>query len=62
MSPETRDPRRDLAEFSDAELDAMAVITPEDIERAKAAFRRDARAPFKRLLDATPIKDPSAGS
>lgn len=37
---------------SDAELDAAAEITPEDIERAREFWRANAPAPFGDLLDA----------
>lgn len=45
------DPERRL---SDAELAEQARITPEDIERAKQAWRRHARPAFRSLLDAEP--------
>jgi hypothetical protein len=38
-----------------AELLELAKITPEDIEHAKAAWRRDARPAAKKLLEAEPI-------
>jgi hypothetical protein len=38
-----------------AELEALARITPADIEHAKAAWRKDARPVAKNLLDAEPI-------
>jgi hypothetical protein len=38
-----------------AELEALARITPADIERAKAAWREHARPGAKNLLDAEPI-------
>jgi hypothetical protein len=54
--------RRPYTPASDAELDALSDITPADIERAKAAWEKDAPAPFKHLLDATdasPEDDPA---
>lgn len=44
--------RRKLTE---AELDQLAEITPEDIEDAKASWRRNAPPEFRDLLDAAPI-------
>lgn len=38
--------------YSAAELDALAEITPQDIEDARAAFERDAPARVRGLLDA----------
>ena len=43
------DPVRRL---SDAELEALAKITPADIERAKAAWEQSAPPAAKKLLDA----------
>jgi hypothetical protein len=39
--------------MSDAELSALAEITPSDLARAAAAWEQDAPSPFKKLLDAT---------
>jgi hypothetical protein len=44
---------------TEAELDAAAAITPDDIARARLAWRRDASPEFRDLLDATP--DPASG-
>ena len=53
--PLARDPQRDLAPFTEEQLDDLAEITPEDLERAQRAFRRDAAGTgFARLLDASP--------
>ena len=43
-------PRFDPA--TEAELDAAAEITPEDIARAQETFRETARKPYRNLLDA----------
>lgn len=59
--PDTPKPiNRHYTPKSDAELDALAQITPSDIEDAKAAWEEDAPAPFKKLLDAKP-DDPPPG-
>jgi acyl-CoA reductase-like NAD-dependent aldehyde dehydrogenase len=47
-----RVPRFDPA--TEAELDAAAEITPEDIARAQEAFRESAPKQFRDLLDAEP--------
>lgn len=48
-----RDPQRDVAEFTDAHLDDLAAVTPEDVERAQRAWRRDtAGTGMEGLLDA----------
>lgn len=39
-------------ELTEEELDALAEITPEDIEAAKRLWRKAAPAEFKNLLDA----------
>jgi hypothetical protein len=45
------DPRQaDMPVFTDDELDAMSIITPEDVERAREAWDRDSGLPG--LLDA----------
>lgn len=36
-----------------------AEVSPEDIDRAKAAWKRDARPQARRLLDATVEPDPA---
>jgi hypothetical protein len=38
-------------QLTDAELDALAVITPEDIQRAKALWSQAAPEQFKDLLN-----------
>lgn len=54
MAP-NRDPQRRLAEFTDDQLDDLAAVTPEDLERAKLAWRQDAAGTgYERLLDAEP--------
>lgn len=40
---------------TEAELDAAAAITPDDVARAGAAWRRDASPAFRDLLDAKPV-------
>lgn len=47
---------RTLRPSSDAELDKLAAITPTDIDSAARAWRQDAPAALKPLLDATPDK------
>jgi len=49
----TDDRRREkLDEPTDEELDELAKITPEDIERASARWKKDAPPEFRDLLDA----------
>jgi hypothetical protein len=48
-------PKFDAA--TEAELDAAAEITPADIAGAQTAWRIDAPAPFRDLLDAQPDKE-----
>jgi hypothetical protein len=45
----------------EAELDRAAAITPDDVARAAAAWRRDASPAFRDLLDATPVEPPARG-
>lgn len=45
-------PLGDVPEESDEELARLAEITPEDIEDAKMAWRRDASPRYRNLLDA----------
>jgi len=40
-------------------LDRLAEITPEDVERAKGAWKKDAPPKMKRLLDAEPVEEPN---
>ena len=44
-------------QLTDEELDAMAEITPEDIEKTKKLWRKVAPDKYKDLLDATPVED-----
>ncbi len=44
---------------SAAERRKAAEVSPEDIDRAKAAWKRDARPEARRLLDATVDPDPA---
>lgn len=46
------DKRRQVDAASEAELDKLAEITPEDIERAKAAWEKNASPEFRDLLNA----------
>lgn len=39
-------------QLTDEELDILAEVTPEDIEKAKKFWRKNAPAKFKNLLDA----------
>lgn len=43
---------------NDPELQRAAEITPEDVDRAKASWRRHAPGQFRGLLDATPDAPP----
>jgi hypothetical protein len=57
MAP-NRDPQRRLAEFTDEQLADLAAVTPDDLERAKLAWRQDtAGTGYERLLDAEPAPD-----
>lgn len=52
----TRKRRRDRATiYSDAELIALALVTPGDIEKAKAAWRKSVPPKYRNLLDAKVI-------
>ncbi len=52
-----QDPKhQDFKPATDAELDDAAEITPGDIDRAVAAWREDAPAEFKDLLDAEELE------
>lgn len=46
--------------LTDAELDALAEITDDDIERARALWRRTVPPEFRDLLDAEYIPDEEA--
>jgi hypothetical protein len=48
------DKRRQPPNVSEDELDALAEITPEDVADAERAWRLDANANAKDLLDAQP--------
>jgi hypothetical protein len=48
-------------DWSDAEIDRLTEITPEDVASAKAVYRRLAPKKAKRLLDAK-TKDDGNGS
>lgn len=48
-------PKFDAA--TEAELDAAAEITADDIAGAKESYRRHASPAFRTLLDAEPIKE-----
>ena len=41
---------------TEQELRDAAAITPDDLMRAQAAWRRDARPAFRTLLDAEPVE------
>ena len=51
------DKRRKAKHSTEAELDKLAEITPEDIEDAMLQWKRDASPEFKNLLDAEPEAD-----
>lgn len=58
--PERSERRRRL---TDRELDELSRVGPEDVERAKAAWRRYAPARWRELLDARPIgEEPPAST
>jgi hypothetical protein len=44
-------------DWSEAQLDTLAETTQADVPEAQAAWRTDAPAPAKRLLDATEKTD-----
>lgn len=48
------DKRRKAKHSTEAELDKLAEITPEDIEYAQQQWRRTASPEFRNLLDAEP--------
>ena len=49
--------KRRVAKTSDRELDKMAEVTPEDIERAKEFWRRNAPKEARDLLEAEPVDE-----
>lgn len=51
------DPNRKAIHWTDEDLDQLAEIGPEDIEEAKAWWRRNADPRFRELLDAEPLDD-----
>ncbi len=61
MSDPAPDPERRLSDAKLEELKEQARITPEDIERAKQAWRRHARPAFRSLLDAEPTEKAKSG-
>lgn len=52
--PMPSDPERIAQPFTDAELDALASVTPQDIERATLAWAQDAPPQYRDLLNAEP--------
>jgi len=54
----------ELPPLTDEQLEALAAVTPQDIEAAAALWRATAPKRYKKLLDATekddPIIDPNA--
>jgi hypothetical protein len=56
------DPMRTAPTYSEAELDALAEITPDDVDRAAAFWRTHASPAFRDLLDAVPTDDRSANA
>jgi hypothetical protein len=61
-----RDPKRSdtppaFDDDTEQELRDAAAITPDDLTRAQAAWRRDARPAFRALLDAQPAERKPAG-
>lgn len=55
------DKRREKIDISDEELDALAEISPSDVEDARRAWRNDASPAFKDLLDAAPDQPDPGG-
>jgi len=55
MTNQTPEP---IEPWTEEELDDLSIITPEDIERAHAQWRKDVPAAFANLLDAQPEKPP----
>lgn len=49
--------KRRVARTSDKELDKLAEVTPEDVERAKEYWRRNAPKQARDLLDAEPVDE-----
>lgn len=62
MAP-NRDPQRQLAEFTDDELDALADVSPADLDAAQRAWRQaTAGTGYERLLDAQPEAEDDAAA
>lgn len=57
----SRESPDDFPDLTDAELDALAEISPEDTERAKQMWREEASPAFRDLLDAEPTDDDTEG-
>jgi hypothetical protein len=55
--PVKRKPLGDPIQWTDQELDAMAQVTPADIELAKEVWRANASPKYANLLDAMPDDD-----
>lgn len=51
---EKRVPLGEALDLSDEDLDDLSQISPQDIAEAQGAWRKDAPAPLRDLLDATP--------
>jgi hypothetical protein len=52
--PIRRKPLGHLIPYTDAELDQLSQVTPQDIERAKVWWKENAPRKYKNLLDAKP--------
>lgn len=52
-----RKPLGKLPPLSDEQLAAMADVTPQDIEAAKAAWRANVKPQYQNLLDAEPVNN-----
>lgn len=54
--PARRRRRERATIYSDAELIALALVTPGDIEKAKASWRKSVPPKYRNLLDAKVIQ------
>lgn len=54
------DPQRTPIEWTDADLDALSTITPQDTEEARAWWKRNADPQYRELLDAEPVSGADA--
>ena len=50
-------PRGKAIRWTEADLDRLAQVSPEDVEEAKVAYRKDAPTRYRDLLDAEPAEE-----